>query len=212
MKISGLLKFSMIDFPGSISAIVFTQGCNLHCAYCHNPELIPPAQDKNNAIAEEDILDYLNMRRKALDGLVITGGEPTLRPQLPRWMEEVRRMGYRIKLDTNGQRPNTVRRLAEAGLAPGDRVELLDFIAMDIKAPFEKYEAVCGKANLDAVKESMAMVISSGINYQFRTTYYKEVLNDGDIETIKTMVPDQSKFKLQECLPVKKKDVLKIEH
>ena len=204
MKISGLLKFSMIDFPGSISAIVFTQGCNLHCAYCHNPELIPPAQDENNAIAEEDILDYLNMRRKALDGLVITGGEPTLQPDLEQFAEKVKAMGYLIKLDTNGTNPAVLRRLIDK--------KLLDFIAMDIKAPFEKYEAVCGKANLDAVKESMAMVISSGINYQFRTTYYKEVLNDGDIETIKTMVPDQSKFKLQECLPVKKKDVLKIEH
>ena len=105
MKISGLLKFSMIDFPGSISAIVFTQGCNLHCAYCHNPELIPPAQDENNAIAEEDILDYLNMRRKALDGLVITGGEPTLQPDLEQFAEKVKAMGYLIKLDTNGTNP-----------------------------------------------------------------------------------------------------------
>ena len=204
VKISGLLKFSMIDFPGSISAIVFTQGCNLHCAYCHNPELIPPAQDENNAIPEEDILDYLSLRKKALDGLVITGGEPTLQPDLEQFVRKVKDMGYLVKLDTNGTNPAVLKRLIDD--------KLLDFIAMDIKAPFDKYEAICGKTNLDAVKQSMSLIISSGVNYQFRTTYYKEALNDGDIETIKAMLPDQNKFKLQECLPVKKKDVLKIEH
>ena len=204
MKISGLLKFSMIDFPGSISAIVFTQGCNLRCAYCHNPELIPPAQDENNAIAEDDVLDYLERRKHSLDGLVITGGEPTLQPDLADFAAKVKAMGYLIKLDTNGTNPGVLKELIEK--------KLVDFVAMDIKAPFEKYEAVCGPANLDAVKESMNIIISSGVNYQFRTTYYKEVLNDGDIETIKAMVRDQAHFRLQECLPVKKKDVLKIEH
>lgn len=204
MKISGLLKFSMIDFPGSISAIVFTQGCNLHCAYCHNPELIPPAQDENNAIPQEDILDYLDKRKNSLDGLVITGGEPTLQPDLADFAAKVKDLGYLIKLDTNGTNPEALKNLIDN--------KLVDFVAMDIKAPFDKYEAICGRTNLEAVKRSMEIILSSGINYQFRTTYYKEVLNDGDIEAIKAMLPDVSKFKLQECLPVKEKDVLKIEH
>ena len=103
----------MIDFPGSISAIVFTQGCNLRCAYCHNPELIPPAQDENNAIAEDDVLDYLERRKHSLDGLVITGGEPTLQPDLADFAAKVKAMGYLIKLDTNGTNPGVLKELIE---------------------------------------------------------------------------------------------------
>lgn len=203
MKISGLLKFSMIDFPGSISAIVFTQGCNICCSYCHNPELIPPAQNKEYALSEEEVLEYLERRKNSLDGVVITGGEPTLQPDLVSFAGKVKAMGYMVKLDTNGTNPSAVQELIDK--------KLVDFIAMDIKAPFEKYEAICGPVDTDKVKETMQIILSSGLNYQFRTTYFKEVLNEEDIETIKAMLPDVSKFKLQECLPVKEKDVLKIE-
>ena len=204
MKISGLLKFSMIDFPGSISAIVFTQGCNVRCAYCHNPELIPPAQNEEYAVSEEDVIEYLERRKNSLDGVVITGGEPTLQKDLDKFAQKVKDMGYMVKLDTNGTNPDMIQKLIDN--------KLVDFIAMDIKAPFEKYEAVCGPIDIEKVKKTMEIILSSGINYQFRTTYYKEVLNDNDIEAIKAMLPDVSKFKLQECLPVKEKDVLKIEH
>jgi len=204
VKISGLLKFSMIDFPGSISAIVFTQGCNVRCAYCHNPELIPPAQNEEYAVSEEDVIEYLERRKNSLDGVVITGGEPTLQKDLDKFAQKVKDMGYMVKLDTNGTNPDMIQKLIDN--------KLVDFIAMDIKAPFEKYEAVCGPIDIEKVKKTMEIILSSGINYQFRTTYYKEVLNDNDIEAIKAMLPDVSKFKLQECLPVKEKDVLKIEH
>lgn len=204
MKISGLLKFSMIDFPGSISAIVFTQGCNVRCAYCHNPELIPPAQNEEYALSEEEVLEYLERRKHSLDGVVITGGEPTLQKDLDKFALTLKSMGYMVKLDTNGTNPEMVQKLIDK--------KLVDFIAMDIKAPFEKYEAICGPIDIEKVKQTMQIILSSGINYQFRTTYYKEILNDNDIETIKAMLPDVSKFKLQECLPVKQKDVLKIEH
>ncbi len=204
MKISGLLKFSMIDFPGSISAIVFTQGCNVRCAYCHNPELIPPAQNEEYALSEEEVLEYLERRKHSLDGVVITGGEPTLQKDLDKFALTLKSMGYMVKLDTNGTNPEMVQKLIDK--------KLVDFIAMDIKAPFEKYEAICGPIDIEKVKQTMQIILSSGINYQFRTTYYKEILNDNDIEAIKAMLPDVSKFKLQECLPVKQKDVLKIEH
>lgn len=203
MKISGLLKFSMIDFPGSISAIVFTQGCNLRCAYCHNPELIPPAQNEEYALTEEEVLEYLQRRKNSLDGVVITGGEPTLQKDLPAFASKLKAMGYMVKLDTNGTNPDMVKNLIDN--------KLVDFIAMDIKAPFEKYRQVCGPADTQKVKQTMDIILSSGINYQFRTTYDKEVLNDNDIEAIKAMLPDVSRFKVQECLPVKQKDVLKIE-
>ena len=204
MKISGLLKFSMIDFPGSISAIVFTQGCNVRCAYCHNPELIPPDQNEEYALSEEEVLEYLERRKHSLDGVVITGGEPTLQKDLDKFALTLKSMGYMVKLDTNGTNPEMVQKLIDK--------KLVDFIAMDIKAPFEKYEAICGPIDIEKVKQTMQIILSSGINYQFRTTYYKEILNDNDIEAIKAMLPDVSKFKLQECLPVKQKDVLKIEH
>jgi len=203
VKIGGLLKFSMIDFPGYISAIVFTQGCNIRCKYCHNPELLPI--DDDTSYSEEEILYYLEKRKKCLEGLVITGGEPTLQADLKDFIMKVRNFGYKIKLDTNGTNPQMVRELINE--------HLVDFIAMDIKAPFEKYHLVCGPVNTAKVQESMSLIINSGIPYQFRTTYYKEVLNDADIENIKAMCPDVSKFKLQECLPVNEiKPTLKLEH
>ena len=203
MKIGGLLKFSMIDFPGYISAIVFTQGCNIRCKYCHNPELLPISGD--TSYSEEEILYYLEKRKNCLEGLVITGGEPTLQPDLKDFIKRVKSFGYKIKLDTNGTNPQMVRELINE--------HLVDFIAMDIKAPFEKYHLVCGPVNTARVKETMSLIIESGIAYQFRTTYYKKVLNDSDIEIIKSMCPDISKFKLQECLPVSEiKPTLKLEH
>ena len=203
MKIGGLLKFSMIDFPGYISAIVFTQGCNIRCKYCHNPELLPLSGE--TSYSEEEILYYLEKRKNCLEGLVITGGEPTLQADLKDFIKKVRAFGYKIKLDTNGTNPQMVRELINE--------HLVDFIAMDIKAPFEKYHLVCGPVNTARVQETMSLIIESGIAYQFRTTYYKKVLNDSDIEIIKSMCPDISKFKLQECLPVNEiKPTLKLEH
>lgn len=203
MKIGGLLKFSMIDFPGSISAIIFTQGCNIRCAYCHNPELLSPTVDTN--YSEEEILEYLTKRKNCLDGVVITGGEPTLQAGLREFIHKVKSLGYLVKLDTNGTNPQVIRELLDE--------HIIDFIAMDIKAPFEKYPLVCGPCNVEAVKQTMQLILSSGVAYQFRTTYYKEVLNDDDIEMIKKMLPDVTKFKLQECLPVPPaKPSLKLEH
>lgn len=202
MKIGGLLKFSMIDFPGKISAIVFTQGCNLNCKYCHNPELIPPAASSEESYSEEDILDYLEKRKGAIDGLVITGGEPLLQPDIKEFILKVKNLGYLIKLDTNGTFPQRLSELLQENL--------IDFVAMDIKAPFEKYEAICGvHVNMNAVKNSMDIILNSGVAHEFRTTFDKTVLNDEDIKTIQDMVP--SNFRVQECLPVKNKDVLKVE-
>lgn len=202
MRIGGLLKFSMIDFPGRISAIVFTQGCNLNCAYCHNPELISPASSAIGQ-SEEDILSYLDKRKNSLDGVVITGGEPTLQPDLAEFILKIRALGYLVKLDTNGTMPEVVQDLIDR--------KLVDFIAMDIKAPFDKYDAICQKhIETSAVQRTMDIIRASGIEHEFRTTYYKKVLNDSDIERIKQMAPDN--FRVQECLPVKTKDTLKVEH
>ena len=204
MKIGGLLKFSMIDFPGKISAIVFTQGCNVNCKYCHNPELIPPAKEgEDPAYTEEDILYYLEKRRGAIDGVVISGGEPAIQPDLKDFITKVKAMGYLVKLDTNGTNPVILKELYDE--------KLLDFVAMDVKAPFEKYEAICQvPVNIDNIKASMRLIVNSGIPYEFRTTYDKSVLNDDDIARLKAMIPVN--FRVQVCNPVKSKDVLKVEN
>ncbi len=200
MRIGGMLKFTMIDFPGKVSAVIFTQGCNLRCAYCHNRELIPA--DKPALMTEDAVLTFLKKRQKALDGVTITGGEPTLQSDLPDFIAKIKSLGFAVKLDTNGTNPDMLEALLKANM--------LDYAAMDIKAPFGKYEAVCGPVDLEKVKRSISLLKASSIAYEFRTTYYKKVLNDADIEEIKAML--NTPLKVQECLPVPDhKDTLKIE-
>ncbi len=202
MLIGGLLKFSMIDYPGKIAAIVFTQGCNLRCKYCHNPELIAPVNNNGTLLKEEDVLNFFEKRKGALEGVVITGGEPTLQTDLAEFAAKLKAMGFFVKLDTNGTNPEVVKNLIEK--------KLVDFIAMDIKATFDKYEAVCGVLVASkTILQTMQYIEESGLPYQYRTTYYKVVLNDQDIEKIKQLAPQN--FRLQECLPVKQKDVLKVD-
>ena len=202
MLIGGLLKFSMIDYPGKIAAIVFTQGCNLRCKYCHNPELIAPVNNNGTLLKEEDVLNFFEKRKGALEGVVITGGEPTLQTDLAEFAAKLKAMGFFVKLDTNGTNPEVVKNLIEK--------KLVDFIAMDIKATFDKYEAVCGvSVSSKTILQTMQYIEESGLPYQYRTTYYKAVLNDEDIEKIKQLAPQN--FRLQECLPVKQKDVLKVD-
>lgn len=187
-----------------ISAIVFTKGCNLQCPYCHNPELISfDDDDTSSAYSDEDILDYLSKRKNALDGVVITGGEPTLQPDLEQFISKVKAMGYLVKLDTNGTNPDVVQALI--------RKNLIDFIAMDIKAPYAKYSQVCGvKVDTEKIRRTREIIAGSGLRYEFRTTYYKPVLNDQDIKNIEHSVA-AGHFRVQECLPVKEiKPVLKI--
>lgn len=204
MLISGLMKFSMIDYPGKIAAVIFTQGCNIRCKYCHNPELIPPVNNFGQELKEEEVLKFLEKRKGSLEGVVITGGEPTLQKDLASFAKKLKDMGFLVKLDTNGTNPDVVKDLISQ--------KLVDFIAMDIKAPFEKYKAICGVDVPSAtILATMRHIEDSGLDYQYRTTYYKVVLNDDDIEKIKQLAPKN--FRLQECLPVKEeKDTLKVEH
>ena len=201
MKIGGLIKFSMIDFPGKVSAILFTRGCNLRCAYCHNPELLEYNATQPDAIIEAELDDFLEKRKGRLDGIVITGGEPTLQPDLAEFCAKLKKMGYLVKLDTNGTNPSVVENLLKQ--------KLVDFIAMDIKAPFEKYEVICQRpVDTEKVKQTMAIIKQYNIPHQYRTTYYKTVLTDEDIQAIQNMV--NNTLVVQECLPVKQKDTLKV--
>ena len=204
MKIGGLIKFTLIDFPGRPAAVIFTQGCNFRCRYCHNPELVYPHMF-SEPVAEEEIDAFLKRRQGTLEGVVVTGGEPTLFDDLPQFLAKLKSMGYAVKLDTNGTRPEMLKELIQK--------KLVDFIAMDLKAPLEKYVLITGvEFNPAILRESMDLIRHAGIGYEFRTTYDKEVLTDADIAAISQLV-DGKHYRVQECLPVaKEKAALKVMH
>ena len=204
MKLGGLIKFTLIDFPGRPAAVVFTQGCNFRCRYCHNPELVYPHMF-SAPMPEEELFSFLKRRHGTLEGVVITGGEPTLHEDILDFTAKIKNMGFAVKWDTNGTRPDVLREAYAR--------KLLDYVAMDLKAPLEKYAVITGvDFNPAILKESMKLIIQSGIPYQFRTTYDKEVLTDDDIAAIRALT-DEKHYRVQECLPVaKEKAALKVMH
>ncbi len=170
IEIGGFLKFSLIDYPGLLGAVVFTRGCNFRCPYCHNPELVLP-EIYSDTLDPEEILAFLEKRIGKLESVTITGGEPTLHKGLIPFMEVVKGMGYRVKLDTNGTKPEVIGRIVEKNLA--------DFIAMDIKAPRENYSRVSGvSVDLSAIEKSISTILNSGREYQFRTTLVPSMHTD----------------------------------
>jgi pyruvate formate lyase activating enzyme len=195
MKIGGLQKFSLIDYPGKTAAVVFTQGCNFRCPYCHNPELVYPEQF-GALLDNEEVLAFLGSRAGQLDGVVISGGEPTLQDSLPEFLRRVKALGYSAKLDTNGSRPDVIKTLLSE--------KLLDCVAMDIKAPPLKYAAASGCQNvLPAVLESISLLKSAVIERYFRTTFDKTLLCQDDLSDIKSLC-GQVGHSVNECLPVNK--------
>ncbi|PID81496.1 anaerobic ribonucleoside-triphosphate reductase activating protein [bacterium DOLZORAL124_64_63] len=158
--IGGWQKCSFIDYPGHLSAVVFLQGCNLRCPYCHNAELIPRGQ---GVLAAEEFLRFLGTRRNRLDGVVLSGGEPTLHRELPAFMEQIRAQGFAIKLDTNGTRPDVLRQLIAR--------ELVDYVAMDLKDEPGRYPRWLGpQADPAALRRSLDILQSSGLDHELRTT------------------------------------------
>ncbi|MCK5827554.1 anaerobic ribonucleoside-triphosphate reductase activating protein, partial [Candidatus Bipolaricaulota bacterium] len=164
MIIGGIQWMTLLDYPGRVAATVFTAGCNYRCPFCHNPELVlPELVAKAGMALEEDFFDELAERLGFLDAIVISGGEPTLQPDLLTILERIRQLGYLIKLDTNGSHPEVL----QAALAGG----LLDYIAMDIKAPIDKYEQVVGTVvDAECIQQSISLIQQSGTDYEFRTT------------------------------------------
>lgn len=195
MKIGGFQKVSLIDYPGKISAVVFTQGCNFRCPFCHNPELVDPERFADR-IPEPEILSFLEKRRGRLDAVVITGGEPTLQPELIPFIIHLKAMGYLIKLDTNGGLPDVLEDMLGR--------KLLDYIAMDIKAPLGKYgEATKTKTDGQRITRSISLIMGSGIDYEFRTTAVRSFLAPGDFEEIARLIPGAKRFVLQKFVPTK---------
>lgn len=204
MKIGGLIKFTLIDYPGHVAAVVFTQGCNFRCRYCHNPELVYPHL-LQESMPKEDVLSFLRKRKGTLEGVVITGGEPTMHLGLMDFMAEIKALGYKIKLDTNGTKPEVLQEAIER--------QLVDFVAMDLKAPLEKYSLITGvEFDPKIIQRSMDMIVASGLPYEFRTTYDKEVLTEEDIQALSNSVQGKN-YRVQDCLPVaKEKAALKVMH
>jgi pyruvate formate lyase activating enzyme len=166
MLLGGLQKMTLIDYPGKISATVFTVGCNFRCSFCHNPELVLSSQfmvSPGDNTLEKEFFEFLKTRQGKLDGVCITGGEPTLQPDLIEFIVKIKKLGFAVKLDSNGTRPDILRELFEK--------KLVDYVAMDIKASLDNYQKVCGtKVDLERIKLSVDLIRNSGVDYEFRTT------------------------------------------
>lgn len=191
MKIGGFVKTSFVDYPGKISSVVFTQACNLNCSYCHNPGLLNN-NDTVEGIGPEDVLDWLSKRKGMIDAVVISGGEPTLQNDIYAFAKELKLRGIFVKLDTNGTNPSILKALIED--------KLLDFIAMDLKAPLDKYESVSRTRHIElsSIKESVEIIKNSGLDYEFRTTLCPELEVD-DISSIISDFQISSNYVVQNC-------------
>lgn len=182
MIIGGLQKTSLLDFPEKIAAIVFTMGCNFRCGYCHNPELI------NGEAKIEEVFEFLKTRQGKLDGVVITGGEPCLQKDLPEFIKQVKELGFAVKLDTNGSFPE----MLEKVLAD------LDYVAMDIKAPLEKYSQIVNvDVDTSKILKSIEVLKNGGVDYEFRTTVVKSQLSFEDFEKIGQLIQGAPRYYLQ---------------
>ncbi|EKE00908.1 MAG: pyruvate formate-lyase activating enzyme [uncultured bacterium] len=187
MKIAAIQPLSLSDFPGCCAAIIFTAGCNLRCHYCHNKNLWDENYQQMN---EQEAFDFLHSKSKKIDGVVITGGEPTIHPGLVLFIKKIKNLGYKIKLNTNGTNPSCIKELIKQGL--------LDYIAMDVKAPFAIYDKLCGTTTFpDDIKTSIELISSSKIAHEFRTTFAKKWLTEADIEVIRDMIPSASNHIVQ---------------
>lgn len=198
MILGGLQKISLIDYPGKIACTVFTVGCNFRCPWCYARELVLPEEIKKQPILEEeDFFNFLKERKGLLDGVVICGGEPTLHPDLPQFCEKIKNLGFLVKLDTNGSNPKVVRNLIDKNL--------IDFVAMDIKAPSkEKYERNAGvKIDFEKIKESVNLLKQGRIDYEFRTTVVPTLHTREDIIEIAKWISGAKHYSLQKFDPKK---------
>lgn len=189
MKIKGLQKTTLLDFPGKLACTVFTGGCNFRCPFCHNASLVLHAGEMEE-ISEEAFFDYLNKRRGMLDGVCITGGEPTLCPDLENFIKKIKDIGLAVKLDTNGTAPTVLKRLLDSNL--------LDYVAMDIKNSKEKYALTAGIDTFpEAIEQSINLIINNAPDYEFRTTVVRELHTPQDIAEITKWIGNTKKYFLQ---------------
>lgn len=191
MLIGGLQKLSLLDYPDKNSAIIFTVGCNFYCGFCHNPELVNrESKIENQEIDEQEILNFLKERVGLLDAVVVTGGEPTLHADLPKLIQKIKALGFLIKVDTNGTNPVMVEKLIKE--------KLVDYWAMDIKGPWDKYEAMVNRpVKIEDIKKSAELIMNSGVDYEFRTTLVLGLHSLEDAINMAEQVAGAKKFYFQ---------------
>ena len=189
MRIAGLQKCTLLDYPGKVACTVFLPGCNFRCPFCHNYELIANPED---LMEEEQLLSFLQKRVGLLQGVCVTGGEPTLQPQLPEFLRKLRTVGYSVKLDTNGYRPEVLRAVLEQGLA--------DYVAMDVKNGKDAYAATCGLESMDLAKieESILLLQTSGVDYELRTTLCKPLHDEKTVQNMAHWLQSFTKTKVKQ--------------
>ncbi|WP_297456326.1 anaerobic ribonucleoside-triphosphate reductase activating protein [Persephonella sp.] len=193
MKIAGIQKFSLIDFPGKLSAVLFVQGCNFRCGYCHNRELVLP-EYFSFTIPDEEVFQFLKNRIGKLQGVVITGGEPTIFADLIPFIKKIKSLGFSVKLDTNGSNPEILKEIIENNL--------VDYIAMDIKAPISKYKEITGvETDTEKILKSVELIKNSKLDYEFRTTLIKSFHSLKEILQICQMIKNSKKYVLQNFNP-----------
>ncbi len=190
MKLYGLQKLSMVDYPGKLAATVFAGGCNLRCPFCHNALLVTRLGESVR-LETEEVLNFLRRRRGLLDGVVLSGGEPLLQQDAPDFLRQVKALGFAVKLDTNGCHPQALARILEAGL--------VDYVAMDIKNAPEKYARTVGLPSFDLmpVRESIALLKAGGVEYEYRTTVVRELHSIDDIQAIGSWLNGSPRYFLQ---------------
>jgi len=191
MIIAGLQKHTLIDYPGKIAATIFVSGCNFRCPFCHNPELVLPEEiKKNKKLPIKEVFSFLEERKGFLDGIVICGGEPTVHPDLDDFIFKIKKMGFLIKLDTNGYNPEMLEKLIDK--------KLVDYIAMDIKAPKEKYSKAAGReVDLSKIEQSIELLRNKAKDYEFRTTLVPGLIEKEDVLEIVKWINLAKKYVIQ---------------
>ena len=193
IRIAGLQKMTLLDYPGKVAAGIFTSGCNFKCPYCHNRDLVF-VPDNYEFYQPEEVLSYLEKRKGILDGVCISGGEPLIQENLIEFIAEIKNLGYLVKLDTNGNRPERLKELCETGM--------IDYVAMDVKNSPDKYAMTVGLNNevfkLENIRESIAYLMASDVDYEFRTTVVKELHDVDDIAEIARWIRGARHFYLQQ--------------
>lgn len=192
MKISGIQKLTLLDYPGTVACTLFTAGCNFRCPFCHNAMLVLPEQIEDASLSEDEVLSFLKKRQGVLDGVAITGGEPLLHRELPELLGKIKALGYKIKLDTNGSNPELLRGIIEN--------RLVDRVAMDIKNAPKAYGTTVGVAGLDIapIERSKDMLLSGDIDYEFRTTVVKGIHTEDSLIGAAKWIEGAKEYYLQQ--------------
>lgn len=196
MRLGGVEQLTLIDYPDKVAATVFTLGCNFRCPYCYSSELVIPDKiEKQPKFSEEDFFDFLDKRKGKLEGVVICGGEPTIHKDLPQFAQKIKDMGFLVKLDSNGSNPQMLEKLIEEGL--------IDYVAMDVKGPKEKYDIMTGLGDkwsedlMGKVDKSIEILKRGDVDYEFRTTVVPDVLKKEDLLSIADWIKGAEKYYLQ---------------